>query len=227
MESNLISICIPCYEMSGKGIQRIEQLIRSICYQNYSNFEIIISDHSVDDNIFNATKSFEFEKLNITYIKNDYKRGSSSANINSALKLAKGDIIKIMFQDDFFINNNALNIISSTWGVCGCVHSLEDNAVFYNRLIPFWQDDIKKGVNTVGGPSCLFFKKTDLMFDEDLLWFMDTDFYYRMYQKYGTPSIIEDALYCSRESSTSVSNTLITNDLIERETIIIKNKYDF
>jgi len=230
MESNLISICIPCYEMGGKGATRLEQLIRSICYQTYTNYEIIISDHSVKSDIYDVTKSFEFEHLKINYIKNDYKRGSSSANVNSALKSATGDIIKIMFQDDFFIDNNALNIISkkqSSWGVCGCVHSLEDNAVFYNRLIPFWQDNIKKGVNTLGGPSCLFFKKTDVYFDENLLWFMDTDFFYRMYKKFGLPDIIEEPLYSSRESVNSVSRTLITDELIERETKIIKEKYDF
>ena len=173
----------------------------------------------------------EFDDLNISYIKNTYKRGSSSANINTALKIAKGDIIKVMFQDDFFITNDALNTICGKnfpqWGVCGCVHSKEDESIFYNRLVPFWQDNIKKGINTVGGPSCLFFRKNELLFDEDLLWFMDTDFYYRMYKKYGIPDIIEEPLYCSRESANSVSNTLITDELIKKETLIIKNKYGF
>jgi glycosyltransferase involved in cell wall biosynthesis len=230
MDDNLISICIPCYEMGGKGSNRLQQLLRSICYQSYTNYEIIVSDHSTNTDIENVCNGFEFEKLNIQHFYNDYKRGSSSANVNTAIKKSNGSIIKIMFQDDYFIDMNALNRILERdfkWGVCGCVHSKEDDNMFYNRLVPVWQDRIKEGVNTLGGPSCLYYKRCDIEFDEDLLWFMDTDFFYRMYQKFGKPDIIADPLYCSRESSSSVSSTLITDELVKRETKIIKERYGF
>lgn len=228
MEGSLISICIPCYEMGGKGAARLEQLLRSICYQTYTVFEVIISDHSLNTDILSVTKSFEFEHLNISYFKNNYKRGSSSANINHALNKANGEIIKIMFQDDYFIEKDALSIIvnrETTWGVCGCVHSKEEENIYYNRLIPYWQDRVKDGVNTLGGPSCLYFRQTDLRFDERLLWFMDTDFYYSFFSRYGPPDIIKEPLYCSRDSSISVTNTMINDKLIENETKILKEKY--
>lgn len=214
--------------MGGKGATRLQQLIRSICYQTFTDYQVIVSDHSTNNDIKEVCESLEFDSLKIQHFFNDYKRGSSSANINSAIKKAKSDIIKVMFQDDFFIDKDALKKISSRdfkWGVCGCVHSKEDENVFYNRLIPYWQDNIREGINTLGGPSCLYFTPTDLRFDERLLWFMDTDFYYNMYKRYGKPSIIEEPLYCSRDSINSVSNTLINDELVKKETLILKEKY--
>lgn len=226
--SSLISICIPSYEMNGKGPKYLNQLLQTIEKQNYSNFEVIVSDHSQDDSIEQVTK--KFTTLNLKYLKNNQGRGSSSANVNNAINNSQGDFIKVMFQDDFFVNRSALKIISERlkehqWGLCGCVHTREDEGEFYYNKVPVWQDDIKKGVNTVGGPSVSFFRKTDLRFDERLLWYMDTDFYYSLYLKYGMPFIEPRFLVCSREAKSSVSSTLITDELVIRENAIVKEKY--
>jgi glycosyltransferase involved in cell wall biosynthesis len=228
METPLISICIPGYEMNGKGTLFLNQLLQTIQKQTYTNFEVIISNHSNDNELESVVN--KFTDIKITIFKNVHGRGSSSANINSAIKRANGEIIKTMFQDDFFVSIKALEKIlqlpkDKHWGMCGSVHAKGKVDNFYNRLIPFWQDDIKKGVNTLGGPSSLFFRRTDIIFDENLLWYMDTDFYYRLFLKYGTPFIVENALICSREDDTRVSNTLITDELVQRENKIISKKY--
>jgi glycosyltransferase involved in cell wall biosynthesis len=227
MENPLISICIPGYEMNSKGSLFLNQLLQTIQKQTYKEFEIIISDHSENNSLFDTVNLFK--NLNIVIFKNGHMRGSSSANINSAIKRASGDIIKIMFQDDFFVSVKALEKIITLpydkhWGVCGCVHAKGNVENFYNRLVPYWQDGIKRGVNTLGGPSSIFLRKTDVVFDERLLWFMDTDYYYRLFQKYGEPFIIAEPLICSREDDTRVSNTLITTELVEKETKIINEK---
>ena len=51
MNEVYISICIPCYEMSGKGHKYLEHNLNHIVSQNYKNFEVIISDQSQDDKI--------------------------------------------------------------------------------------------------------------------------------------------------------------------------------
>lgn len=229
MESDLISICIPCYEMGGKGAHRLDQLLQTIYNQNLDslNLEVVISDHSLNNDIENLLNG-KYSNRNINYNKNTKNRGSSSSNINNALDHANGDYIKIMFQDDFFVNKNALKIISSEkrpWLVCGCVHSNEDEHVFFHHLIPKWHGGIIEGINTIGGPSCLYFKKTDIRFDERLLWFMDVDFYYKLFLKYGEPYIITNPLYCSRLSSAMVSKSLVTNEIIEKETLLVKKEY--
>lgn len=227
---NKISVCIPTYEMNGKGVKYLNQLLQTIDKQNYSNFEVIISDHSLNEDIKNLAS--KFNKIDLKYFKNHKSKGSSSANINNAIEHASGDIIKVMFQDDLFVNPKALEIVSNLltekhWGVCGCVHTKDDENTFFYKKIPEWQDDIKKGVNTIGGPSTLFFRKTDIKFDERLLQYMDTDFYYSMYLKYGLPFIEPRPLICSRFSSTSVTSTMVTDELVIREDLIVKEKYGF
>jgi hypothetical protein len=145
--------------------------------------------------------------------------------------MSKGAIIKPMFQDDFFVSRFALQKIANFskeyhWGACGCVHSKGNISDFYHHLIPYWQENIKQGTNTIGGPSCIYFRRTNTRFDENLLWYMDTDFYYRLFLNYGKPFIIEDALVCSREDETQISKTLITDELIERENKILSKKYE-
>lgn len=228
MEENLISICIPGYEMGGKGALFLKQMLQTIQKQTYKNFEIVISNHSDGNDLEQVVELFN--DLPITIFKNKHGRGSSSANINSAIDKAKGSIIKPMFQDDFFVNRTALQQVANFskehhWGACGCVHSEGNVKEFYHYLNPYWQDDIKRGVNTLGGPSSVYFRNTDIRFDERLLWFMDTDFYYRLYQKYGQPFIINNALICSREDETRVSKTMITEELVSSENAILAKKY--
>ena len=225
---NKVSVCIPAYEMNGRGVKYLNQLLQTIDKQNYSNFEVIISDHSLNDDIKNL--ALKFNRLDLKYFKNDKGKGSSSANINNAIDHASGDIIKVMFQDDLFVNPNALEIVSNLliekqWGVCGCVHTKDDENTFFYRKIPEWSEDIIKGINTIGGPSTLFFKKTNIKFDERLLQYMDTDFYYAMYLKYGLPYIEPRPLICSRYSTTSVTSTMVTDELVIREEKIVKEKY--
>jgi glycosyltransferase involved in cell wall biosynthesis len=100
MHTPMISICIPTYEMGGKGLKFLRQGIESIRLQTFDNYEIIISDNSKVDDIENYCNEVK-KDLNIFYIRNLNKIGISS-NINFAIEHAKGNIIKILFQDDFF-----------------------------------------------------------------------------------------------------------------------------
>jgi hypothetical protein len=48
-----LSVAIPCYEMSGKGVEFLEKSLKIIESQNidFSKIEIVISDHSINDDI--------------------------------------------------------------------------------------------------------------------------------------------------------------------------------
>lgn len=215
--------------MNGAGVKCIKQLLETIKAQKYDNYEVIISDHSDNDEIENTVK--QFNKSNFYHFYNSENKGSSSGNINNAIKLANSDFIKVMFQDDFFVNQNSLKIVNdcfnkSNWGVSSCIHYKSKEKYFYNTHYPQWQDGIKRGINTLGGPSVVFFKRCDVNFDTNLLWFMDIDFYYRLYKLFGKPYIENKILVGIREDSYRVSNTLINDDLIKRESEIIRSKYD-
>ena len=95
----MISIAIPTYEMNGRGPGFIEQSLNYISRQTYTDLEVVISDHSLNDEIKNICENFK--SLDINYIKNETDRGSSSANLNNAIRNTKYDIIKFLMQDEF------------------------------------------------------------------------------------------------------------------------------
>ena len=43
-----ISIIIPTYEMHGVGVKYVKELLESIKLQTYTDFEVIIIDHSIN-----------------------------------------------------------------------------------------------------------------------------------------------------------------------------------
>ena len=88
-----LSICVPTYECRGKGTQYLSELFLSLKTQSYQGFEIVISDHSINNEIFEFCESqSQFE---ITYLRNPNDRGSQSANTNCALRHAENKIIKL------------------------------------------------------------------------------------------------------------------------------------
>lgn len=224
-----ISICIPTWEQHGLGVKFLEDLLVSINKQSYKNFNVIISDHSVNDDIKDISTKFNFE---IKYVKFTDKRGNSPANTNNSIKNADGDVIKIMFQDDTFFNDNSLQLINDKfndvkceWVINGCNHTT--NGINFERpMIPFWNENILYGVNTISSPSVLSFRnKTNdnLLFDENLVMLMDCEYYHQLYSKYGLPHIISDILITNRVHNKQISS--IYNNDINEEINYIKNKY--
>ena len=229
---NKISICIPVYEMNGKGVKHLSCLIESIYEQSYDNYEIIISDHSKNDDIENYCKN----KNKLKYFRNEKNRGSSSNNLNNAIKKSSGDIIKVMFQDDYFINKETFcNILDGfeyvgqdfKWGALSFAHVDGDSTQLYRPMIPnFIPDAIKNGNNTLGCPSVLFFKKECIseLFDENLVWLMDTEYYYRLFLKFKSPFFVNVYSVAIRLWEDSVSNHM-SEEIKKKELEYVLNKY--
>lgn len=225
------SIVIPTWEQKGKGVFFLTQLLNSIKLQTFSNYEVVISDHSKNDELEKIIEIFE--PLNIRYFKNEKNRGNSPSNLNVALSHSKGEIIKIMFQDDFFIDEKSLEKIDRAfekqnckWLVNGCCHT-KDSKTFYKYMIPSWNDKILEGVNTISSPSVLSFVNQDIdYFDERLTMMMDCDYYYTLYKRYGLPSILNDYLIANTSHIYQISRMYDKN--MQDEINILKNKdYEF
>lgn len=157
MDSPLISICIPFYPMKDHEFF-MSRCLESIKKQTYTNYEVVINEH-----------------------------GSPTENTNQATKKAKGDIVKILFMDDYFTSETSLQEIvnafkdDTIWLITGCD----------NNLVPVYTGDIHLGNNKLGSPSVLAFRKgTNVDFDESLWWMFDCDFYKKMYIKWGLPKIL-------------------------------------
>ena len=65
-----LSVAIPCYEMSGKGVEFLEKSLNIIKNQNvdFSEIEIVISDHSINDDIKKCCD--KYNNINLKYYKN-------------------------------------------------------------------------------------------------------------------------------------------------------------
>lgn len=225
------SIVIPTWEQHGCGAIFLEQLLDSIKNQTFLDYEIIISDHSISDEIENLCK-LKFCFLNINYFRNKEKRGNSPANVNNGLRMSSGEIIKVMFQDDFFINFDSLKIIDAFfknnkpgWALNSFCHVNNNNTKKkYRYMTPVWNDKIIEGKNTIGCPSGLSFLNHDILFfEEELVYLMDCEYYYQLYNRYGLPHIIKDTLTATRIHKSQISSTRKRDSKKELE--IIKRKH--
>ncbi len=106
-------------------------------------------------------------------------------------------LIKVLYMDDFLAHDKSLikiiNNFSGYWLVTACTHlSLHNN---YTHSIHFatYAQDIHTGNNTIGSPSVMTIKnEKPMLFDENMTWLLDCDYYKRMYEQYGEPVVLKD-----------------------------------
>lgn len=175
-----LSIAIPCYEMHGVGVQMLERCLESLEQQTFKDFEVVISDNSKDEGIYNICR--DFKSLNILHGYNPDV--GMAANTNCAIKESSGELIKILYQDDYLAHSKALQIIidnfdeQHNWLITACS----------NNHFPYYS-----AANTLGSPSVLTIRnKHPLLFDKNLKWVLDLEYYKRLFAKYGLPKLIND-----------------------------------
>jgi glycosyltransferase involved in cell wall biosynthesis len=223
-----LSVAIPTWEFYGRGAEFLDDLLRTIEIQHFKNFEVVISDHSQNDDVYNKVLEFN-SKFDIKYFRNRKKLGNGPSNTNTAIKKCSGEIIKIMFQDDFFYDDEAFEKIYYTlkdsnkmWLLNGCNHTDDDGNSFYWEFYPKFNPDLLKGINTISSPSVVAFKReSEVYFDEILVNFMDIDYYYGMREKYGDPVLYNDILISNRVHKDSISSNIKNKE----EMILTESEY--
>lgn len=227
----MISVVIPVYEMGSFGLPFLQESLNFLSNQTYQNFEVVISDHSKNTEIYEYINNNKFN-FSIKYLKNNLSIGNSSANINNALKNCKGKIIKILFQDEFLYNINTLEKIknsfennpSKSWLLTGCFYGENINNI-KGKINPIYTDNIIKGVNTIGSPSTLsILNSSKIFFDEKIIWLMDCDYYKRCYDILGEPIIINEPLIFVTQHKNQLTNIIPTEKKNE-EYQYLKKKY--
>lgn len=181
-----VSLVVPVYNMDN-SLDFLKRNLESILKQTFTDYEIIVSDDSNDDLIETWLSRYK-----VKYFKNTGDKGMAN-NTNNAITNATGDLVKILFQDDFFFTENSLKQIvdhftdRTEWLVTSCLHSM-DGKTFFNEHKPYYsQSD-----NTIGSPSVTTFRRSiDELFDTNFHWVMDLDWYKRLYYKYGKPKIYD------------------------------------
>lgn len=186
-----VSICIPTHDIPEREFL-LKQALDSIRSQSFQDYEIVIT-----------------------------KTGKGmAANTNAAIKQAKGDIIKILFMDDWFSHKDALKdmvqAFKGGWLIAGSS----------NNKKPYYTGDIHTGNNKLGSPSALMFENSDpLLFDTDMTWLLDCDLYKRLYVRYGEPTVLEGN-HVSIGIGAHQETNKIPDSVKKSEGIYIRKKYD-
>lgn len=177
--------------MGGNESQFLYRNLKSIREQTFQDLEVVVSDNSDTPNLKHVCGLFPELTIHHAF---ETKKGAS-LNTNVAIQRSQGEIIKFLFMDDFFAHPKALERIAESftggWLATGCNHyngteTYRDHYAQYNPLI-------FTGFNTIGAPSVVAVENNKpLLFDSALAWLFDCDYYTRLYDRYGAPTILDD-----------------------------------
>jgi len=192
MTEPLISIVIPAYEMKRQGVAFLQRALASIKKQTAVDpqaIEIVVSDQSEGQEIAQFCKT---TALAVQYHRTPTRRGIAAHNLNTAIALAKGEYIKILFQDDVLVEDHYLSTLLKIINtdkpdgmLTGALHTL-DGETFTNPITPKNNPYFLFGNNTASSPSVITLKREVakvLLFDEHLKMLFDCDFYYRLFDQ--------------------------------------------
>ena len=120
----LVSICIPTYN----GGRWIAECISSALNQTYEPLEILIVDDGSTDNTVEIVRSMEDRRVRL--VRNSTHRGLVG-NWNECVRLAQGEFIKFLFQDDAFYPQCVERMMQlfAAWPELGLVFARRDFVV--------------------------------------------------------------------------------------------------
>lgn len=104
-QNPLISIVVPTYETNEKHLQ---EMVESVLYQTYPNFELILVDASTTTVVKDGIKKYTDDR--IIYKKLECNLGISE-NTCEGIKLAKGEYIALLDHDDFLTHDALYHIM--------------------------------------------------------------------------------------------------------------------
>jgi len=202
-------------------------ILYALSQQSCKDFELCVSHQGDDDKILRSLNDY-WDIINITYRR--APEGNISVNTNHAMKMGEGDIIKVLYSDDFILTSNLTEELDKaftsdvSWAVTGFAHTLDNGQTHYNPKIPFYNDRLLEGINTLSSPSILAIRKDiEEYFDENLVMLMDCDMYYRLYKNYGDPVVINDIHISNREHQNQTQRS--NEHLIPEEIDYLKKKH--
>lgn len=228
-----ISIVCPIYTMKdGLAEKFLVEYLSQFFYQTHRDFELVFSDQSPGDNLKDIIDTFRYI-YDIKYVKNTSGIKNAANNVNNAIPHATGDIVKLLYMDDFFIDHDALTKIdhafnnsSGKWLIAGFGHCNQDRTQYFNFRTPWYGNRYVNGDNTTGNPSNYAVRREcALAMDENLLWIVDGEYFYRSYYHYGDPIMIQDFLVCFRDHGDSAFKRPDLRDLDARERQYCVDKY--
>ena len=234
MKLNLISVCIPTYNQT----YYLKKAIDSVYKQIDVNFEIIISDDSTTRDVYDLVKQYDTFLPKIKYFKNNPSLGSPE-NWNYAISLAQGEYIKILHHDEYFItplslkklfNHAKLNIDNVVFSASKSINKGIERDFVSNPILIFKINNEAERLllgNIIGAPSAILFHHSKkVLFDTNLVWLVDVDFYISLLKTNCKLIYIEEKLYTSVIDDHNLTNQCLADtELLIREYAYLLRKH--
>lgn len=142
----LVSVLIPCYNAE----KYIEQALRSIMNQSYSNLEIIAADDCSTDNTLKILTTLASEDTRIRIVRNETNL-KIVKTLNSLIDSANGKYIARMDSDDISLPDRILKQVTfmekhPDYAICGVnsYHIDKDNRIIDFSFLPISNCEIQK-----------------------------------------------------------------------------------
>ena len=226
----LISIIVPVFNAEDY----LEQCLRSIVKQTYTNLEILLIDDGSTDSSGNICEKFASEDNRVKVVHK--KNGGVSSARNTGLKLAQGEYISFIDSDDCvdkeYISAMYEKIKKTNSDISFCRYSklIKEKTIEVREMLPEYiivNTHDEKFVNFfccffdfkqyIFGSSCrILFKKIlakDTWFDVNINVSEDLLFLLNIMLKSKVITSVNQSLYFYRQTSTSVSHSYKKNYL--------------
>lgn len=168
-----VSVVVPIHEKMQNGDYFLWRLTQSLMRQTFKDYELVI-----------------------------VQEGKMAQNSNAGIQKATGELIKILYLDDYFAHDNALKVIvdnfsvTDQWLATGCLHQSTEEDFYedpHSPHYPSYTEDIHRGNNRIGSPSVITIRNQGhMLFDEHLSFLLDCDLYRRYHDTFGAPRLVND-----------------------------------
>lgn len=232
------SVLITSYECHGNGCIYLRHNLDILMSQTYRPLQVVVSDHSKDNGIESMIQTEFLQKAKNTDVDLVYTRytenyGNPCANWNNAAKYAAGDLWHFFALDDFLANADSIKNV-----VAAANENLDENwFVCSHQVYPYgghfragWNNNILQK-NSISGPSAVVLRKKlhYVLLDPQFIWFLDLDWYYRLYianDCIGACSI-PTVIWINRYHDAQLSNTVCDDVRQRREKHLLIQKYGY
>lgn len=204
----------------------LRRSLDALAKQTFRDFDVVISDNS-EDKVLRDILYKEYTDLDSMWYFSPKK--GMAPNTNYAIKKSEGDLVKVLYLDDYLAHENSLKEIveafEGDWLVSGCVHDT-GNGIYTNPHMPkFSKEDMD---NFIGSPSVLTIKnhgRKNVFFDEKMTWLLDLDYYKRIHNLHGPPVFLEKENVVIGLGEHQMTH-ILSDELKIKEVNYLKNKYE-
>lgn len=231
-----VSVVVPTYN----GARYVERAVRSALGQTYSDLEVVVSDDGSTDGTLDVLARIDDPRLSV--VAHADRRGAAT-NWNHAVRLARGELVKLLCQDDELypdcvqlqvdaLDNGAPDRVV----LVACRRDIVDDddrvihphrgwkgapgvadAAFVARAT------VRAGTNVIGEPSAVLLRKAVLDevggFSPDQAYMIDLDAWMRVLE-HGRLAYLQATLCTFRVSSTSWSAQLAREQARQGRTLL-------